>query len=100
MPVTTSQWSDGFEIFYKRIDLNAAMAHGAEVQTSAAANLYDILPAINTAYGLYLTTSDVFDDPITYSDPTDKTKVATVDIQHAPPAFSSKGRSQSISTKP
>lgn len=71
MPVASSSWSNGMQIYYNRMELTSLMQHTASVPTGGEENLYAILDTVNAAYGVYLTEADIQDAVIAYDTPED-----------------------------
>lgn len=81
IPNASSIYLNTRKIYYRRTTLLEAMSVASEVKSSGNEYLYQILDAVNAAYGTSIKEADVEDAVIQYSNPADRTSPGTVVLQ-------------------
>lgn len=79
-PTAGSIWLNAKWAYYSRVSLESLMRIPTRVVTAGNALLYEILDAVNAAYGVYLQESDIEQAAITYVEPSDPDGPGTVTI--------------------
>lgn len=91
IPTVGSVWINSKWAYYTRVTLESVMRVPTRVVTAGNALLYDILDAVNTAYGIYLQEADVEQATIEYVTPADPNGPGTVTITARPTSVFYKG---------
>jgi len=87
VPNANSIWLTTRKVFYRRVTLAEALAVPSEVRTTGNEYLYQILDAVNAAYGLHLKEADVEDAVIQYSNPANPLSAGTVTLTARPSSY-------------
>lgn len=90
-PSVGSVWIKALPVTYSRAALQDLMRVQSPVQTAGNAMLYEILDAVNAAYGIYLQEADVEQAVINYVESTDHQGPGTVEIVTRPTSVFYKG---------
>lgn len=90
-PSAGSIWLNSIWVYYTRVSLESLMRVPSRVVTAGNALLYEILDAVNTAYGVYLQEADVEQAAIQYVEPLDPEGPGTVTITTRPTSVFYKG---------
>lgn len=80
IPSAASIWLNAKWAYYSRVSMESVMRIPTRVVTGGNALLYDILDAVNSAYGVYLQEADVEQASITYVNGADTSGPGTVEI--------------------
>lgn len=84
IPSAGSVWINAKWAYYTRVSLESLLRIPTRVVTAGNPFLYDILAAVNAAYGIYLQEADVEQAAIEYATPEDTSGPGTVTITARP----------------
>lgn len=84
MPVVSSVFYNSVVLEYHRLSLADVFFFDSQLKSNDYSTLYQILPYVNSAYGVNLTTDDVYDDDIAYTQPGNLDSLGLVTVRAKP----------------